>query len=190
MKKTICFLLVACVGAAVGAYAQETPAAAPATAPVNPISTTEKGIYRYISGEVVAAAEKMPEENYSFKPTPEVRSFGQIVGHVADSQYYFCATATGEQPQMKNIEKTKTSKADLVAALTDAVSYCQKAYAGMTDTQGAQMTKMMNFDMAKLSVLSLNSAHMNEHYGNLVTYMRLKGLVPPSSEKRPAQGQK
>jgi uncharacterized damage-inducible protein DinB len=192
LKKTLCILMAACASAAVVACAQEgAPAAqAPATAPANPISASEKGIYSYVSREVVAAAEKMPEENYSFKPTPEVRSFGQIVGHIADSQYYFCATATGEQPQMKNIEKTKTSKADLVAALKEAVAYCQTAYAGMTDTQGAQMTKMMNFDMAKLSVLSLNAAHMNEHYGNLVTYMRLKGLVPPSSEKQPGQGQK
>jgi uncharacterized damage-inducible protein DinB len=137
----------------------------------------------------VAAAEKMPEENYSFKPTPDVRSFGQIVGHVADSQYFFCALATGEPPQQKNIEKTKTSKADLVAALKEAVGYCQKAYAGMTDAQGAQMTKLMNFDMAKLTVLSVNTAHMDEHYGNLVTYLRLKGIVPPSSEKPPEPAQ-
>lgn len=188
MKKTFCILFTAFLGVAAAAFAQESPATAPATPPANPISTSEKGVYRYISSTVVAAAEKMPEENYSFKPTPEVRSFGQIVGHVADSQYYFCATATGEQPQMKNIEKTKTSKADLVAALKDAVAYCQKTYAGMTDAQGAQMTKMMNFDLAKLTVLSVNTAHMDEHYGNLVTYLRLKGIVPPSSEKQAAQG--
>ena len=188
MKKTFCILFTAFLGIAAAAFAQETPATAPATPPANPISTSEKGVYGYISSMVVAAAEKMPEENYSFKPTPDVRSFVQIVGHVADSQYYFCATATGEQPQMKNIEKTKTSKADLVAAIKDAVAYCQKAYAGMTDAQGAQMTKMMNFDLAKLTVLSVNTAHMDEHYGNLVTYLRLKGIVPPSSEKQPGQG--
>lgn len=188
MNKTFCFLFAAWAASAVVAFAQETPAATQA-APANPISASEKGVYGYISGMVVAAAEKMPEENYSFKPTPDVRSFGQIVGHVADSQYYFCATATGEQPQMKNIEKTKTTKADLVAALKDAVSYCEKAYAGMTDTQGAQAAKLMNFNMAKLTILSVNSAHMDEHYGNMVTYLRLKGIVPPSSEKQPSQAQ-
>ncbi|HEX3684524.1 MAG TPA: DinB family protein [Bryobacteraceae bacterium] len=187
MKKTLCLLFVAWAGAAVGAYAQETPSK---TAPANPISTSEKGAYGYISGIVVAAAEKMPEENYSFKPTPDVRSFGQLVGHVADAQYDTCATAMGEQPQMKNFEKTKTSKADLLAALKGSVSYCEKAYAGMTDAQGAQMTKMDNYAMAKLTLLSLNTAHIYEHYGNMVTYMRLKGLVPPSSEKQPSQGQK
>lgn len=189
MKKTLCILFTA---AAVACFAQEAPppASAQATAPANPISTSEKGVYGYISGMVVAAAEKMPEQDYSFKPTPDVRSFGQIVGHVADSQYFFCAQATGEQPQMKNIEKTKTSKADLVAALKEAVAYCEKSYGAMTDTQGAQMTKLMNFDLSKLTLLSVNTAHMDEHYGNMVTYMRLKGLVPPSSEKQPSQGQK
>lgn len=188
MNKTLCVLFAAVVGAAV-TFAQETPAAA-AGAPANPISASEKGVYGYVSGIVVAAAEKMPEENYSFKPTPDVRSFGQLVGHVADSQYFFCATATGEAPPMKNVEKTKTTKADLVAALKDAVAYCQKAYAGMTDAQGSQMTKLMNFDMAKLTVLSTNSMHMDEHYGNMVTYLRLKGIVPPSSEKPGNPGQK
>lgn len=187
MNKTFCILLASLAGASIAAFAQQTPAAP--TAPANPVSTSEKGVYGYISGMVVAAAEKMPEENYSFKPTPDVRSFGQLVGHVADSQYYFCATATGEPPQMKNIEKTKTTKADLVAALKDAVAYCEKAYAGMTDATGAQMTKMMNFDLAKTSVLSVNTAHMDEHYGNMVTYMRLKGIVPPSSEKQSSEKQ-
>ena len=186
MKKTFCFLLTAWAGLAVIAFAQETPT----TAPANPISASEKGLYGFVSGAVVAAAEKMPEENYSFKPTPDVRSFGQLVGHVADAQYYMCATAMGEQPVMKNIEKTKTSKADLVAALKDAVAYCDKAYSGMTDAQGAQMTKLMNFTMAKMTVLSVNTAHADEHYGNMVTYLRLKGIVPPSSEKAQNQGQK
>jgi uncharacterized damage-inducible protein DinB len=164
--------------ASVAAFAQETPAAPPA----NPISASERGFYTLVSGYVIAAAQKMPEENYSFKPTPDVRSFGQLVGHVADAQYMFCATATGEPNPSKGIEKTVTSKADLVAALQDAVAYCKKAYAGMTDAQGGQFVKMMNFNLAKLTVLSINTAHTDEHYGNMVTYLRLKGIVPPSSE--------
>jgi hypothetical protein len=90
---------------------------------------------------------------------------------------------------MKAIEKTKTSKADLVTALKDAVAYCNKAYAGMTDAQGSQIVKMFNHDMARLTVLSVNTAHTDEHYGNMVTYLRIKGIVPPSSEKHPSQGQ-
>ncbi len=158
-----------------------------APAPANPISTSEAKVYNMLSGVVVAAAEKMPEENYSFKPTADVRSFGQIVGHVADSQYYFCSQASGESQQGSSVEKTKTGKADLVAALKDAVAYCNKVYGAMTDAKGSEMTRMMNIDVAKLTLLSANTAHDYEHYGNMVTYMRLKGIVPPTSEKKGEQ---
>src|SRR5579871_3305917 len=80
---------------------------APAAAPANPITVSEKGLYSFVSGAVVGAAEKMPEENYSFKPTPDVRSFGQLVGHVADASTMFCSRAIGETVAPKNIEKTK-----------------------------------------------------------------------------------
>jgi hypothetical protein len=115
-----------------------------------------------------------------------VRSFGQIVGHVAEAQYMFCSQAIGDTMAPKDIEKTKTSKADLIAALKDGVAYCMKAYGSMTDAKGAEMTKIMNFQMARIAIFSLNTAHTDEHYGNLVTYMRLKGLVPPTSENQTA----
>jgi uncharacterized damage-inducible protein DinB len=184
VNKRLCFLLIALATAPIALHSQEPPAA-----PSNPISASEKGLYTLVSGEVIAAAEKMPEQNYSFKPTPDVRSFGQLVGHVADAQYGFCSTASGETNPMKEIEKTKTTKADLVTALKDAVAYCNKAYASMTDAQGSQMVKLMNYDAARLAVLSVNTAHTDEHYGNMVTYLRLKGIVPPSSERRASQGQ-
>ncbi len=178
------FVVVGTFFAAVVAFAQ-APATAPSTPPANPISASERGVYMMISNYVVAAAEKMPEENYSFKPTPDIRSFGELVGHAADAQYMFCSIASGGANPNKGIEKTKTAKADLVNALKEAVSYCKETYAGMTDAQGAQMTKFMNFQLAKLTILSINTAHTDEHYGNMVTYMRLKGIVPPSSEQRP-----
>jgi uncharacterized damage-inducible protein DinB len=184
VNKKFCLMLIAFAAAPVALHSQAPPAASS-----NPISASEKGFYNLVSGYVIAAAEKMPEQNYSFKPTPEVRSFGQLVGHVADAQYFFCSTATGEPSPMKDIEKSKTSKAHLVAALKDAVAYCNKAYAGMTDAQGSETVKFMNYDAARLAVLSVNSAHTDEHYGNMVTYLRIKGVIPPSSEKRPSQGQ-
>ncbi len=141
-------------------------------------------MFTMLSGVVIAAAEKMPEENYSFKPTADVRSFGQLVGHLADSQYYFCSLAAGDTKSGGGVEKNKTSKADLVAALKEAVTYCAGVYAGMTDAKGGEMVKLMNTDFARLAVLAGNAAHDYEHYGNMVTYMRLKGVVPPTSEKR------
>ena len=165
-----------------------TPAAMlaqePAPAPANPIATSQAKMYTMLSSVVVAAAEKMPEESYSFKPSPDVRSFGQLVGHLADSQYYFCGLAAGETKSSGGVEKNKTSKADLVAALKEAVAYCSTVYAGMTDAKGGEMVKLMNNDFARMTVLAANVAHDYEHYGNMATYMRIRGIVPPTSEKK------
>lgn len=150
----------------------------------DPLSAGIKGIYTIAKTNVTRAAEKMPEENYAFKPTPDVRSFGQIVGHIADAQYLFCSAATGEKNPAPGIEKSKNTKADLVKALNDAFAYCDKAYDGMTDAHAADIVKFFGRDQARLAILAFNSAHDMEHYGNLVTYMRIKGLVPPSSEQR------
>jgi len=155
-----------------------------AQAPANPLSAGQKAFFAGVKNNAVRAAEKMPEDLYSFKPAPEVRSFGQLVGHVADAQYLFCAPVLGEKNPMLGIEKSKTAKADLVQALKDAIAFCDKAYDGMTDEQASQVVKLFGRDMAKLTVLSINTGHTDEHYGNMVTYMRIKGLVPPSSEPR------
>jgi uncharacterized damage-inducible protein DinB len=179
MYRRFSFVFGALLGASVVGFAQ-APGAAPTA---NPISASHGKVYAMLAGVVVSAAEKMPEENYGFKPTADVRSFGQLVGHLADSQYYFCALASGQSQPASEAEKTKTKKADLVAALKDAVAYCNKAYAGMTDAKGGEMVKLMGSDFARLTVLSANTAHDYEHYGNMATYMRIKGIVPPSSEK-------
>jgi uncharacterized damage-inducible protein DinB len=158
--------------------------------PANPLSAGAKRTYDIIKGYIIKSAAKMPEENYAFKPTPDVRSFGQIVAHIADANYGFCSAVAGEKPPAggfdpaTSFEKTKTSKADLEKALADSFAYCDKAHAGMTDAAGAATIKFFTGEMAKLSILEFNTHHDFEHYGNLVTYMRLKGIVPPSSEPR------
>lgn len=184
MNKKLCVVFAGCLALPAVLLSQPAPQAAPA-APSNPITSSEKGVYSFISNAVIGAAQKMPEENYSFKPTPDVRAFGQLVGHVADANFMFCSQAAGEaNPNKGSIEKTKTSKADLIAGLKDAVAYCNQAYEGMTDAKGAEMIQMFSFHLAKLTVLSLNTAHTDEHYGNMVTYLRMKGIVPPTSEKQ------
>jgi uncharacterized damage-inducible protein DinB len=124
-----------------------------------------------LKNALLRSAEKMPEENYNFKPTDTVRSYGQIIGHIADSQYTFCSAVTGEKnPALAlRIEKTKTSKADLIIALKDAFAYCDKAYDGMTDAAAVQTVKFSGFDVPKLMLLTANSQHSSLHYGNLVT---------------------
>ena len=178
------------------AFAQDSkaPQASPNSkaeqASQGPFSTYNKIFYARMKTILVSSAEKMPEESYNFKPTEAVRSYGQIVGHLADAQYNFCALALGETNPGLKIEETKTTKADLVAALKGALTYCDKAYDGMTDASGAQMVKMFGMDMPKFGVLNINNAHDMEHYGNLVTYMRMKNIVPPSSEQAPPAQQK
>ena len=175
-------LLICLVATAAVAFSQEpSKTAAPATQD-NPFSVHNKFLYGGMKMILLRAAEKMPEENYSFKPTEAVRSYGQILGHVVDVQYSFCSVVRGEKDPNPNIEKTKTSKAELIAALKDVFAYCDRAYDGMTDASGSQMVKLMGMDAPKLGVLMTNTAHSAEHYGNLITYMRLKNIVPPTSE--------
>ena len=158
----------------------------------NPFSTINKRGYERTKGILLRSAEKMPEENYNFKPVDTVRSFGQIIGHLADAQYFFCSAASGEKNPDLKIEKTKTSKADLIAALKEGFAYCDKVYESMTDAEARQTVKFFGNDLPKFAVLSISIGHNMEHYGNLVTYMRIKGIVPPTSEQQattPAQQQ-
>lgn len=148
----------------------------------DPLSADAKFWYTSIKTYVIRAAEKMPEANYSFKPAPEVRTFGQIIGHIADDQYFFCGTIKGETKDSQ-IEKTVTSKAELTAQLKQAFAYCDAVYDGFRDSQAAEKMKTFAGERTKLNWLDFNTAHMYEHYGNIATYMRIKGLVPPSSEQ-------
>jgi uncharacterized damage-inducible protein DinB len=136
---------------------------------------------------IVMAADQMPEADYAFKPTAGVRSFGDLIGHVAGAQHMFCAAALGEKMTAEDdIEKNVHSKAGLVAALKASNDYCARAYK-MTDADAGATVKLFGSDMSKMYVLMLNSTHIAEHYGNIVTYMRMKSMVPPSSQ--PAAGQ-
>jgi uncharacterized damage-inducible protein DinB len=189
VSKGLHFVFAAMTAFPIALLAQQQPQT-PAAPPANPITASEKGLYGFVSDAVVRAAQKMPEENYSFKPTPEVRSFGQLVGHVADANFMFCSQAAGVPNPSTGIEKTKTTKADLVAAIKDSVAFCNKIFEGMNDAKGTEMVKFGPFNLARLTLLSLNTAHTDEHYGNMVTYLRIKGIVPPTSENQPAPAAK
>ena len=148
----------------------------------NPLSTFNRTAYGAVKNILLHSAEKMPEESYNFKPTDAVRSYGQIIGHLSDAQYMFCSTELGEKNPDLKIEQTRSSKADIITALKGAFAYCDKAYERMNDASAPQMVKLFGNDIPKLGVLTANNMHDLEHYGNLVTYMRLKNVVPPTSE--------
>jgi uncharacterized damage-inducible protein DinB len=175
-------LLIVLLGPVTFALAQDRPPASAVAPPENPLSAHNKAVYGGMKKILLRSAEVMPEESYNFKSTEAVRSFGQIVGHIADSQYFMCSSVLGKVNPGLKIEETKTSKADLIAALSDAFAYCDEAYNGMTDGSGTQRVKFMGSDTPKLGALNINNVHTALHYGNLITYMRMKNIVPPSSE--------
>ena len=148
-----------------------------------PFSADARQTYAMIKTDLLKAADKMPEENYSFRTTPQVRTFGEMIAHVADAGLRMCGVVKGERSPPMRLQKP--SKAELVAALQASFDYCDPVYASMTDTAGAAPIKWFRWDMSKLGLLNWNISHDNEMYGIIAAYLRIKGLVPPSSEGRP-----
>jgi DinB superfamily len=156
----------------------------------NPLSTELKQRYSSSKGDITKAAERMPDADYSFKPAEgNTRTYGQIIGHIADTQILLCSAAKGEQKR-GDAEGTKVSKADLVTALKESFDYCDNAYDSLTDTTAIQMVKMFGRDQTELGTLYFNVIHNSEMYGQIVTYFRAKGMVPPSTADRPNMGKK
>jgi uncharacterized damage-inducible protein DinB len=153
-------------------------------APANPLVTVSKNIFAIAKGDILGSVDKIPEDLWSFQPTKEVRTVAQLFAHVADAQYEFCGVAAEGKSVAKDIEKTRKTKAEIVPALKEAFAYCDAAYAKMTDADAAVLVNFGGMRITKLGVMDFNTAHNMEHYGNLVTYMRIKGIVPPSSEPR------
>ncbi|MGA2213545.1 MAG: DinB family protein [Bryobacteraceae bacterium] len=168
--------------AASGAWAQTGAVSAAAAA--NPLVASSKAFYMNAKQDILRSADKMPEDKYAFRPIDTVRTYGQVLAHIADGQYEFCGEAAGKQDD-KNIEQTAKTKAAIVAALKTAFAYCDEIYAGMTDTKAAETIPAFGgAKITRLGMLDFNVSHTMEHYGNLVTYLRIQGIVPPSSESQ------
>jgi len=172
MKRSLALALLVVISGAGNVCAAQT----------NALSADLQSDYKTIRDYFIRAAEKMPEENYSFKPSPDVRTFGQQVAHVADDQYNLCSPVKGEvrQGAYRQIENSLSKKSDLVAALKAAFAYCDGAYGALTDANSADSVKGQT--RTRFGMLNWNLWHTWEHYGNIVVYLRMKGLVPPSSE--------
>jgi len=150
----------------------------------NPLIASSKTINGISRKNILASVEKAPESLWSFRPTKDVRTFGQIIAHVADAQYEFCGLINEGKSVNKGIEKTAKTKAEVGAALKDAFAYCDTAYAKISDANSSEPVSLFGMNLTKLALMDFNTAHNMEHYGNLVTYMRINGIVPPSSEAR------
>ena len=184
MNRYTTIILAVVVACACTLFAQNPPPAQPNASPqtANPVSAEFKQMYNGVKNNWIKMAEKMPEENYSFKATADVRTFGQLVGHVADAQASACSRASGEQKAVNGGQKT--SKADLVAALKESYAICDKAFDSLTDAKAVEMVTVGNRQRSRIGILAGMISHSNEEYGYTAVYMRLKGVVPPSSEGR------
>jgi uncharacterized damage-inducible protein DinB len=140
-----------------------------------------KGQYEMVRGFVTKSAAMMPEADYGFKPTPAVRSFAQILGHIANSVGMLCVSPSGMKSPLAGDAEKITAKAEMVKALASAFAACDKAWGAMTPAWNSEPVDLFGNKTTKAAALAFNTAHTWEHYGNLVTYLRLKNLVPPSS---------
>lgn len=148
----------------------------------NPHFAEGKQIYDVVKDNLIQIAEVMPEENYSFKPTPDIRTFAQMVAHVADAQARLCSATMG--PLQSVDAASKTSKADLVAALKASSAICDSAWVTLGSATAYETIKVGPYERSKLATLEYNSVHSNEEYGYMAVYLRLKGIVPPSTANR------
>lgn len=173
------------VPAAILASVLATPLAAQGTTPMseNASVTAVRMFWDMMTGYVTQSAQDMPEEKYDYRPTSEVRSFGELIGHVAGAQNMICAVAMGEKPKAEDdIEKSVKGKAKLIEALKASTAYCARAYE-QTDAATRAGVELFGQKMTRFHALTLNAVHNGEHYGNIVTYLRINGMVPPSSRQ-------
>jgi uncharacterized damage-inducible protein DinB len=150
----------------------------------SPFASELQASYAHIKPNILKAADKMPAEDYSFKPTPDIRTFARVVNHVTEAQLHICGAANNtDASALPKVPAETADKATIVEALKASFAECDKAYSGLTDANAAEMLQAGPAKRSRLSMLWGNIAHDNEQYATLSLYLRLKGIVPPSSEK-------
>jgi len=183
------FLAVAAFVILSTALSAQTQSPAPAaTAPPPPVklgpAADVQRSYAGLKANILKAADKMPAENYSYRPTPEVRTFARVLNHVSEAQLRSCGTINGTAPEARyQVPPETADKPTIVAALQASFAECDKAYAALTDDNILQMFTIGPVTRTRIGYAWGNVSHDNEQYATLALYMRLKGIVPPSSEK-------
>lgn len=157
------------------------PLKAQASSQADPLDAAVRKGHGYVRHQLTIATSRMSEEDYAFRPTPEVRTFGQILAHVADNNYGFCAQASGQTSPVRDVEKRLHTKGEIDRALQESFDYCDSVYDAMTGPRARATVRFGRSDLPAMAVLMYKSIHNSSHYGNVITYMRLRGKVPPPS---------
>jgi uncharacterized damage-inducible protein DinB len=158
------------------ANAQVSPSLPNPIAAPNPLTTTISIFRSNMQDKIMNSADELPESKYSYRPTKEVRSFAEILTHVADISYVLCSNVKGEAPP--SMTAAKGSKAEIKAYLKGAFDYCDGVYSGFTDAHLNDPANFFGVKTNKMFILTQVGNHDALHYGNLVTYLRINGLEP------------
>jgi len=170
------------------AFSQQSqqPAPPPAKQKFQLAESAMRG-YHGIERNLIEAAEKMPDADYSFKPTPDMRPFSQLVSHVALSQFFSCSRMKGQDnPHKDDKEENIKTKSDAVALLKASTALCDDAFSGINEQNFTEILVTPQVDVAKGLIVASTNSHGNEMYGTMAVYLRLKGLVPPTTERAEA----
>jgi hypothetical protein len=187
MKRTVLMAVLALSSA--GIHAQPPQGQQP-PAPLPGIVTEVKNAYTNVQNNIVRAAEQFPADKLTWQPTPAVRSWARLIGHIIDDNNNACWLLAGDTQAPARVDSmdnqdspaNKLTKDDLVKGLKESVERCNKAFANVNETNMGERNGTTR--RSKLFTLIYNTSHTNEHYGNIATYMRLNNLVPPSSQPR------
>lgn len=179
MKRMVAVAALVLLASAGNARAQSKKAG-----PKNAASTGITSVYNIAKGYILRTAEQVPQDKYSYQPTKEVRTFAAMFGHLADANTMFCAVVDGKAQPPENAGSEKlTDKAALIAALQKSYAYCDSVLAKVSDVGLMRKVDLFGMKLNVAGVMTMNAAHNMEHYGNLVTYLRINGMVPPSSQQ-------
>jgi len=161
----------------------QAPAAA--TAPAAPVGPAAEVLtaYNRLKPNVLKAAEKMPEADFQYKPTADIRTFARIVNHVTEAQFHVCSALNGTTVDPKAVPSDTADKATVIAGLKASFAACDTAYGALTDATINEVVTLGPVKRSRIGLAWGNVSHDNEQYAELSTYLRLKGIVPPTAEK-------
>jgi hypothetical protein len=191
MIRVACFVSALALGTAAFAQSGGATGGAQGTPQSLSLAASLQRGYGNIKLNLTQEADKMPESDYNFKPgsMPEVRTYGQLFGHVANAQFGTCAVVKGvPNPNQGINNEQKATKAEIVKALADSFAFCDDAFSSLTDESAMQKVKQGQNEVTRAAALAGLISHSNEMYGTGAVYLRIKGIVPPSTERMQGRG--